>query len=212
MIHPNTKLKMAGHTIGLGVFATQFIPKGTIVYVVDGFDVKIGPKDPLLKDPNYQPIINRYSYTDEKGNRIISWDHAKFVNHCCDCNTISTGYGFEIAIRNIYPGDEITDEYGALNIEEPMALECCAFGCRKNVYPNDLDIYHQEWDKKIIPALKLINNVDQPLAKYIDEKTRRELDNYLKTGKNYKSIYQLKYIKTNGMHPSAEQARTIAKF
>jgi hypothetical protein len=35
MIHPWTELRFINDSIGYGVFATQFIPKGTIVWALD---------------------------------------------------------------------------------------------------------------------------------------------------------------------------------
>ena len=41
MIHPNTKIEYINVQIGYGVFATHFIPKGTIVYVKDSLELEI---------------------------------------------------------------------------------------------------------------------------------------------------------------------------
>jgi hypothetical protein len=35
MIHPHTQLQEINETIGYGVIATQVIPKGTIVWILD---------------------------------------------------------------------------------------------------------------------------------------------------------------------------------
>ena len=196
MIHPHTELKLVNPKIGFGVFATEFIPAGTIVYVLDKLEVVIPVLDPLIKDDTYGNIIKHYSYTDEYGNRIISWDIAKYVNHCCNFNTISTGYGFEIAIRDILPNEEITDEYGLFNIEEEMELTCKYVNCRKQLLFTDIDKYHLEWDQLIKSNLKNYTKLKQPLLPFVDKQIKKELDKYLKTGENYKSVYNLKYNKT----------------
>ena len=139
-----------------------------------------------------QDQIEKYSYIDERGYRIISWDFAKYVNHCCNCNTISTGYGFEIAIRDIYPGEQITDEYGIFNLETPIPLLCGEKNCRKEVRPEDFDLYYQVWDEKIRNSLTKIKNVDQPLFGILDQDTIIELEEFLRTPSAYKSIYSLK--------------------
>lgn len=193
MIHPATELKHISAEIGYGVFATTFIPKGTIVYVKDYLEVVIALNNPLLLDANYQKTINHYSYIDENGNRIISWDIAKYVNHCCNFNTISTGYGFEIAIRDIKKGEEITDEYGLFNVEEEMDLKCNFGGCRKKLAFNDIDNHYQEWDKLVQAAIQMVKHVDQPLFVYIESEIKDSLLKYLKTGLNYKSVLSLKY-------------------
>ena len=41
MIHPKTELRFVNDDIGYGVFATEFIPKGTILYVKDELEIKV---------------------------------------------------------------------------------------------------------------------------------------------------------------------------
>lgn len=194
MIHPKTELKHISPEVGYGVFATEFIPEGTIVYVKDSLELEITPTDYLMHSQEMQDVIEKYSYIDEKGNRIISWDFAKYVNHCCNCNTISTGYGFEMAIRDIYPGEEITDEYGIFNLTEEMNLCCSGLNCRKTITPSDFDAYYKEWDKKIKSSLKKLFTNEQPLMTFLDEKCRKDLDAFAMNNKNYKSVYSLKYL------------------
>ncbi|MCB0409543.1 MAG: SET domain-containing protein [Flavobacteriales bacterium] len=193
MIHPNTEVKMVNPQIGLGVFATKFIPKGTILYVVDDMEL-IYPKDhEMLRSEKYRPHIEKFSYTDQHGNRIVSWDYAKYINHYCDFNSISTGYGFEIAIRDIEAGEQITDDYGALNIEREMECGCGKSNCRKVIRPNDVVTYAKEWDEVIIPALKKIHENEQPLLNYVDDETKGKLDYFLKNNSGYLSIKELFY-------------------
>ena len=80
MIHPDTKLDFVSDLVGYGVFATQFIPKGTIVYVKDDLEIVISPEHVIHKDEKYKKVIDTYSYRDEYGNYILSWDIAKYVN------------------------------------------------------------------------------------------------------------------------------------
>jgi hypothetical protein len=193
MIHPKTELKFINETVGYGVFATESIPEGTIVYVKDSLELVVSPTDYLLHNAEMQEVIEKYSYIDEQGNRIISWDFAKYVNHCCNCNTISTGYGFEIAIRDIAAGEQITDEYGIFNLEKEMSLVCGVSGCRKTIRPDDFDRYYQQWDEKIKKSISLLFSVEQPLMPFIDEETRHELDGFFAKPEQYKSVYALRH-------------------
>ena len=77
MIHPNTTLRYISDDIGYGVFATAHIPEGTIVYVKDSLELVLTPTDYLLHGSAMREVIEKYSYMDEHGNRIISWDFAK---------------------------------------------------------------------------------------------------------------------------------------
>lgn len=193
MIHPNTTLKYINDTLGYGVFAAGFIPRGTIVYIKDSLEQVVSPTDYLMHPPAMREVIEKYSYIDEAGNRIVSWDFAKYVNHCCNCNTISTGYGFEIAIRDIQPGEQITDEYGIFNLEYEMTLQCGQATCRKVIKPGDFDRYYRDWDEKIKAALPHLFRVEQPLLPLLDENIRQELDQFLVAPERYKSVYALRY-------------------
>ena len=201
MIHPDTELRFINDSIGYGVFATKNIPKGTIVYVKDSLEQVITPTDYLMHHREMQDIIDKYSYIDEYGNRIVSWDFAKYVNHCCNCNTISTGYGFEIAIRDILAGEQITDEYGIFNLDKEMILVCGENQCRKRITPHDFEIYYKQWDLKIINSISHLFEVAQPLMPFIDAKTRSDLNEFYYNPKLYKSVYALKFnLNTEYIH------------
>jgi hypothetical protein len=195
MIHPSTELRHINDTIGYGVFATAFIPEGTIVYIKDGLELSISQTEYAQHIPEMQDIIEKYSYIDENGNRILSWDFGRFVNHCCNCNTMSTGYGFEIAIRDIHPGEEITDEYGIFNLESEMYLSCKHGICRGVVHPSDFDKYYPKWDKILKKSLSQVMEVTQPLMVFVDKETQKQLHNFLREPSTYKSVYSLRYKK-----------------
>lgn len=191
MLHPQTEIGAVSPDIGVGVFARAFIPKGTIVYIKDPLEISVADGDPRLVHPATRGIIDRYSYTEPTGARIISWDLAKYVNHSCNPNTISTGYGFEIAIRDILEGDEITDDYGLLNIEKAMPCFCGSANCRQHIHPDDLQRYYQAWDTRVRESLALFSEVEQPLAEWLDDLTHHQLQRYLDKGMDYVSVNRL---------------------
>lgn len=192
MIHPHTQLQYIDDHKGYGVFATRFLPKGPITYVKDSLEMEISPDTYRNHNPEMQAAIEKYSYIDERGYRIVSWDFAKYVNHCCNCNTMSTGYGFEIAIRDIQPGEEITDEYGLFNLTQPMDLQCAHDCCRKQLRPEDFEQYYKAWDLKLRDALPQIWQVEQPLAALLDDGTKIGVNAFLNNPEVYRSVYQLK--------------------
>ncbi len=192
MIHPHTELKYINDTIGYGVFAKQDILEGTIVYVKDSLESCISPAEFLTHSQEMQEIIEKYSYRDPSGNRIVSWDFAKYVNHCCYFNTISTGYGFEMAIRDIYAGEQITDEYTLFNLESPMPVDCGQYGCRKVVNPEDFETYYEDWDKLIKKSLVRLFDLEQPLIGFLDDEIVLALDEFFKNRNSYRSVYALK--------------------
>ncbi|MCP9234522.1 SET domain-containing protein-lysine N-methyltransferase [Lewinella sp. JB7] len=193
MIHPDTELRFIGDPIGYGVFATAPIPAGTMVYVKDSLELVISPEEYRRHSPQMQEVVEKYSYIDERGNRIVSWDFAKYVNHCCNCNTMSTGYGFEVALRDIAAGEQITDEYGIFNLQYAMPLVCSHANCRGCVGPDDFSRYYREWDRKILQSMTHFTAVAQPLLPLIDPDTRRALDAFLADPRKYRSVLTLKH-------------------
>ena len=201
MIHPNTRLQFISAEIGYGVFATADIPEGTIVYVKDSLELVVSPEQYAEHSPEMREVVDKYSYIDENGDRIISWDFAKYVNHCCNCNTISTGYGFEMAIRDIHAGEQITDEYGIFNLDTEMDLVCGSAGCRKRIGPGDFDRYYSDWDAKIRKSVPALFAVDQPLLPFLSPGTRADLEVLGTDTDAYKSVYALKYRGPIGTFP-----------
>ena len=120
MIHPKTELKFISEQIGYGVVATEFIPAGTITWALDDLDREFTPSKIKKMNSLYQEILETYCYRNNKGNFVLCWDYGRFVNHSFKSNCMSTAYDFEIAIRDIQPGEELTDDYGYLNVSAPL--------------------------------------------------------------------------------------------
>lgn len=192
MIHPDTRLAYVGDHIGYGVFAAAPIPKGTITYVKDDLELCITPRKAAQLRPGLQDQVEKYSYRDSRGTMIVSWDIAKYVNHSCNANTMSTGWGFEIALRDIETGEEITDEYGLFNMDYSFPLSCAEPNCRRMIYPDDIDTYGAAWDAQVQAALSGFPLAEQPLLEFIDRRTLSSLMRYLNTGRGYRSVRLLK--------------------
>lgn len=191
MLHPHTRLQYINDDIGYGIFATEMIPAGTISYVKDELEICLAPDHAIHAIPAYADIINKYAYREPGGELVIGWDLSKYVNHSCNANTLSTGYGFEIAVRDIQPGDQLTDDYGLLNIDYAMACSCGHSACRRQVLPNDAEHHWIAWDQNVTSALASLLSVPQPLMELLDTNTHHALMLYLNTGKNYPSVKNL---------------------
>lgn len=168
MIHPNTELRFISPEIGYGVVATRFIPKGTIAWIFDAFDQVFSPAQVRQLDQTHQDILNKYSYRDYKGDFVLCWDHSRFVNHSFNSSLVSTAYNFELAVRDIYPGEELTDDYGYLNVWEPFDCLPEPGSTRTRVMPDDLLNFHATWDAKLEDAFRTFNEVEQPLLALLD--------------------------------------------
>lgn len=162
MIHPKTELKFISPEVGYGVVATERIPAGTITWVLDRLDREFRPRDIQDLDPVYRDILETYTFRNNKGNFVLCWDNARFVNHSFRSNCLTTAYDCEIAIRDIEVGEELTDDYGYLNITRPFRGKNEGTR-RKTVYPDDLKKYFTQWDKQLAAVYPLMFKVDQPL-------------------------------------------------
>jgi len=171
MIHPHTEIRFINEKIGYGVVATQFIPKGTITWAIDKFDRIFSSNQIKSMEPLYQTIMDTYAYRNPEGNYILCWDNARFVNHSSNSNCITTAYEFEIAVRDIQPGEELTDDYGYLNVDAPFEVVPEAGTDRTTVYPDDILRYYHVWDDKLWEAFQFLNNVNQPLAGLLEKGT-----------------------------------------
>lgn len=187
MIHPDTELRFINDIVGYGVVAKKFIPKGTITWVQDDLDQVYRPEDIKKINPVMLDYLETYCFTNNKGQKVLCWDNAKFVNHSFNSSCMSTAYDFEIAIRDIHPGEQLTDDYGYLNVEEPF--EAMDEGLeRKVVYPDDVLHYHEQWDKSVIDNLHNIEQVAQPLKKFIPTENWNEFSKVLSGESELKSI------------------------
>lgn len=109
---------------GLGLFAGQHIPKGTIVWRfvprVDALldEAEIGKLPEVTQD-----ICRRYAYYDQTNNKyVLCGDDARFENHSEDPNTAGVypegePFGIDVATRDIEVGEEITCDYRSFDGE-----------------------------------------------------------------------------------------------
>ena len=168
MIHPHTELQYINDKMGYGVVATKRIPKGTITWALDKLDRIFLREQVQRMDPLYQKVLDTYSYRNPEGNYVLCWDNARFINHSSNSNCITTAYEFEIAIRDIHPGEQLTDDYGYLNLEEPFEVVPEQGTGRNVIYPDDLIRYYHVWDEQLLAAFPLLFSVDQPLLQILD--------------------------------------------
>ena len=193
MIHSHTELRFISPEIGYGVVATKLIPKGTITWASDQLDQVFTPSQVDSMDDVYKDIVNKYTFRNSNGEYILCWDHSRFINHSFNSNCITTAYNFEVAVRNIYPGEELTDDYGYLNCSEPFECLPEANSSRTHVMPDDLLHFYKEWDDKLISAFQYFNKVHQPLAFLIEPAYRKKVSSIVNGSEPMDSILNCFY-------------------
>lgn len=104
---------------GIGVFAAEFIPKGTIIWkYVLGFDQKL-TQEQLDRFPKItKEFLEKYTYFNKYTNfYVLCCDDARFYNHSKAPNTMGADMdgtedeGADIAAKDIEIGEEITCDY-----------------------------------------------------------------------------------------------------
>ena len=158
---------------GLGLFAKQFIPKGTLIcfYCEKCKNISENTYDSLSQEE--KEYILEYVHAFEDGHVHIDCDEAKHMNHSCNSSILplDKGKGIDIVVRNIENGEEATYDYRVFsnkkynfhyfNIDCLCGEDNCC-GIIKNEYPIPKSLLAY-WDKKIEETLKYIEKVKQPL-------------------------------------------------
>ncbi len=159
---------------GKGYFADEYIPMGTVVYFYSKDDIFYSKdKFESLADEDKEGLIEN-AVEDEFGNWVLT-QTGPYTNHSCDPNIYPLfvqGKYFDIAVKNISKGDEITIDYSMFfsSIKWSMNCGCGSNVCRKKIGFGQ-SVSHEIEDNRF----KLINNavikilkVDQPLFKSDD--------------------------------------------
>ena len=174
MIHPHTVLRFISKEIGNGVFATQDIPVGTITWAQDQLDRELTPEEVDNLASVCKPVLETYTYRNHRGNYLLCWDIARYMNHSFKPNCMATPYGFEVAVQNIAAGEQLTNDYGWLNIVAPFRPSDEGTR-RKTVYPDDLLRHYQRWDQTLSKVLVKVVKQEQVLRELIAEETWQKL-------------------------------------
>lgn len=185
MIHPSTEVRFINRMKGYGLFATQFIPRGTVLWVKDRLDREISEEELPQYDRMLRETIINYSYRNNRGHYIFCWDNARYMNHDSNPNSCITPYELELAVRDIHKGEELVNHYGMLNIIEPFALPN---GNGDVIYPDDLLSYSQRWDTLLEEAFPQLVRVAQPLRPLLSDTRWAELEQISKHEKRMESV------------------------
>jgi hypothetical protein len=185
MVLPSLQTKWISDTKGYGLFATEFIAKGTITYCQDPLDIVISPADILKYHPILRDNIHKFAFEPPTGNMVLSWDNAKYINHCCQPNSLSTGYEFEIAVRDVHPGEELTTDYRLFSKHNKFEFFCDNPQCPRSQM-NELPL--ENIDQRIMSALVDWKKIDQPLEFLVPPTITEKLNLYLTGATAYTSV------------------------
>ncbi len=168
MLHPATQLTWISDAVGYGVRATARIPMGTILWALDPLDRVFSPAAVQRLGEGLWPVLETYTYINGSGGRVLCWDHGRFMNHSCEPVSLSPGVEFELAVRDIEVGDDVTCDYSSLNLEEDLDCRCGSPACRGKISSAEFVNLVPVWDRQLRDAVVHATKVEQPLLPWID--------------------------------------------
>jgi len=159
-----------------GLFATRFIPKGTI----DAFRCKkcgtYSKKELAKLSKKELRFVMDHEVMGKSGLYSKYCDkRMRYDNHSCNANSLSYSKGFGIVVRDIKKGEEATSDYRMYGEDEVHFVGGCRCGeknCMKGTTfrPPAPEKLRRSWNRRINAALRLIPYVKQPLkAKLLKE-------------------------------------------
>lgn len=106
---------------GVGVFAAEDIPAGTLIWQLDPDFDRLIPQIALAEAPShFREFVERYTYPhpDDPTLAVLEVDNGRFMNH----DTIVPNTDFSIptrgvALRDIAKGEELTCNYAEFDPE-----------------------------------------------------------------------------------------------
>jgi SET domain-containing protein len=117
---------------GIGLFADQFIPKGTVTWKFDPrFDIYFEPSDVEKMSELQKDLIMHFAYLSKKsGKYVYSIDNTRFTNHSTSPNIAEDENLFvgdaeicTVATRDIQIGEEVTIDYRAIDAADEGSNE-----------------------------------------------------------------------------------------
>jgi SET domain-containing protein len=110
------------HIHGIGLFAAQRIPKGTVVWRLEPtLDLELTEAQIEALAPPAREQIEKYTYLDlVRGTYVLCGDDARFFNHseAPNCHDFpDADGGTTVAARDIAEGEELTSDYSRFDAE-----------------------------------------------------------------------------------------------
>jgi SET domain-containing protein len=111
---------------GIGIFADEFIPKGTIIWeFTHGFDVYLTAEEIQTLPAPAQAQMLKYCHREvDNAKYVLCADDARFFNHSDEPNTVDLPglEGPTIAARDIGIGEELTGDYWDFDADAAFKL------------------------------------------------------------------------------------------
>lgn len=145
---------------GLGLFARVRVPKGTLIdYRCDLCQRVCGKDDLLAMSSERRQQLMEHTYTNDDGDVVLDCSVGRYMNHSCEANVIEGDGDFDVAVRDIEPGEEATCDYRQYNDPDEGFpcycghASCCSLVVPIRPYPEHLA---EEWKRKAREATRVL--------------------------------------------------------
>ena len=104
---------------GIGLFAAQFIPQGTVTWEYHPeFDASYSEDEITQKFPPPRNQVFKYAYFHKELDRhVLCLDDMRFLNHCAHNPNLIATANRDIAARDIQKGEELLCNYNCFDDE-----------------------------------------------------------------------------------------------
>src|ERR1700761_6172803 len=103
---------------GLGVFLTQPVKAGGLIWRFDARIDRVYPPDELASLPAHmRTYLETYcTWHEQTGLYVLCGDNGRFFNHSEQPSTVSdmVSFGEDHALRDLAVGDELTSDYATI--------------------------------------------------------------------------------------------------
>lgn len=155
---------------GRGLFAKEFVPKGTIVFFECQQCRRISNSTFVLLPEEEKAYVLEYGYAKSDGSYLLPCDEIIYLNHSCNANILDSGRGFDIVVRDIAEDEEATYDYRIFSEGTELDFPC---RCGEDVCCGIVRCEHAPseelacfWKERIDSAMKNMNSVQQPLERF----------------------------------------------
>ena len=99
---------------GIGVFAVDPIPRGTVTWRLSQWDQQFSDTDLAAMDPAARECIAHHIYRHDD-RWVLCFDAGRFMNHDDQPNTDASSPVINTATRDIAAGEELTCDYAVFD-------------------------------------------------------------------------------------------------
>lgn len=154
-------------THNVGLFATRPIPAGTAIWLPCPKCSRWSKEETAELPQERFAALDKYGHLLADGSLLLPCLGAYLMNHSCEANVLDLGLDFGLAVRDIFPGEEVTCDYSTFVEDEgwSMACNCRTASCRREVTTaqGTEQRLRDHWLARVDPALPAVRSVEQPL-------------------------------------------------